>query len=179
MQISINSFTLQCYQCGGVACFLICLIAVSVDIYLGQIRSLTRLNFLVCCHNICNSEQSPKKDIKKKTNKMGPYWMEHTFTCMIWIDIKSLVIILRFIIIRATFLQFIILHYHYSTGALFYRDPYFPRQWQHGITSIYVSFTNNICLHNRRFPPNGVCISHVIRLEKSIQLLTIPLNQFP
>ena len=41
MQVSINSFTLLSYQCGGVALSLICLIAVRVDIQLGQIRSLT------------------------------------------------------------------------------------------------------------------------------------------
>ena len=40
MQVSINSFTLLSYQCGGVALSLICLIAVRVDIQLGQIRSL-------------------------------------------------------------------------------------------------------------------------------------------
>ena len=40
MQVSINSFTLLSYECGGVALPLICLIAVRVDIQLGQIRSL-------------------------------------------------------------------------------------------------------------------------------------------
>ena len=44
MQVSINSLTLLSYQCGGVALSLICLIAVRVDIQLGQIRSLKEMN---------------------------------------------------------------------------------------------------------------------------------------
>lgn len=89
---------------------------------------------------------------KKNQHKRGSYSVGDILMFMMWICIESLVIILRFISIRVTILQVIILHDHNSTGALFCRDLYLCLPRENVIIFIHVSFEKNIFLPQKRFP---------------------------
>ena len=75
MQVSINSLTLLSYQCGGVALSLICLIAVRVDIQLGQIRSLRAGSY--------RSAARQSRDLgRKKRTQLSAINMRSPLTCL-------------------------------------------------------------------------------------------------